>query len=357
MGRPAISRELKSPGLGDVAAHGHRRAARGGRPSPSRPASAAGRGRRRPAPSSARPSGQDGSPRRWPSAGGRSRGETLRPSSVASRLPQVLNSLASGRRRRSKGPVHLPSWRRGHRPAPPRRVRVGRRRQPRRGADGHAAGARRGRAPARPRRRHVGRRAERRRAGRGSRARPRPASPSCGPPSARSTSSPGGSGAKFRTLRSSRTFIYDNANLWDYVHANLRVSTFDQLTVPFGAVTTDAETGRGGRAHDRPGGARRRRQRLDPWRVPAGLAQRAHALRRWAGRQRADPPGARPRGQVARRARLQLPEPVVGAAREDRRRPRVRAPRACLASRPRSSCRRPPPRARRVPARGRSCGR
>lgn len=45
-----------------------------------------------------------------------------------------------------------------------------------------------------------------------------------------------------RTYQVSRTFIYDNSALWDYVHANLRASTFDQLAVPFGAVTTDAET-------------------------------------------------------------------------------------------------------------------
>ena len=53
---------------------------------------------------------------------------------------------------------------------------------------------------------------------------------------------PGRVWSQVRTLRSSRTFIYDNANLWDYVHANLRVSTFDQLTLPLGVVTTDVET-------------------------------------------------------------------------------------------------------------------
>jgi len=53
---------------------------------------------------------------------------------------------------------------------------------------------------------------------------------------------PGRRWQQFATLRSARTFVFDNSALADFATTHLRASTFDQLQLPFGAVATDAET-------------------------------------------------------------------------------------------------------------------
>lgn len=47
---------------------------------------------------------------------------------------------------------------------------------------------------------------------------------------------------QLRTLRESKTFLFDNGPLIDLLGMVLPVDTFDQLAVPFGAVAVDAET-------------------------------------------------------------------------------------------------------------------
>ncbi len=53
---------------------------------------------------------------------------------------------------------------------------------------------------------------------------------------------PGRAWQQLRTLRSSRTFLFDSDSLGELVRSQLTASTFSQLALPFGAVTVDAET-------------------------------------------------------------------------------------------------------------------